>query len=128
MSKKIVIDKEEMDKEEKRAAFMDKASKNKANFDLHRDLIEKHLCSGNKMYSDDLKIFYERQVVDNVLLLKLMEYAEEYHKEKTKELATEQSLIEQMKAKEKFNILYKWINDNSNEINILDILNKIAEL
>jgi hypothetical protein len=66
------------EQELKRKAFFEKANQNKANFDLHRDLIEKHLCSGNKMYYDDLKVFAERQVIDNMLLLKLMEYAEEY--------------------------------------------------
>lgn len=71
--------------ETKRKAFFEKANANKANFDLHRDLIEEHLCSGDKMYYDDLRIFAERQVIDNMLLLKLMEYAEAYHQSKLKE-------------------------------------------
>lgn len=72
------------EQEQKRKAFFEKANANKANFDLHRNLIEKHLCSGNIMYYDDLEVFAERQVIDNMLLLKLMEYAEAYHEAKVR--------------------------------------------
>jgi hypothetical protein len=79
------------EKELKRKAFLEKAIKNLENFELHRSLIKKHLCFGDKMYHEDLKIFAERQVIDNMLLIKLMEYAEEY---------AENILLKQNKIKE----------------------------
>jgi len=66
------------DKELKKKAFLEKASINKKNFSLHLGLVKKHLCFGDKPYIDDLKSFYERQVVGDALLLQLMDYAEEY--------------------------------------------------
>ena len=66
--------------ESKKKEFLEKARKNKENFDLHRNLIEQHLCISNKEYFEDLKKFYERQVVSGSLLLRLIEYAEEYHR------------------------------------------------
>jgi len=74
----------ELTKEQKKEAFIAKAMVNKKNFELHKTLIEKHLCIGGEMYIKDLKVLYERQVVDNYLLLNLMEYAEEYSKLKSK--------------------------------------------
>lgn len=68
------------EQELKKEQFITKAMANKANFELHKNLIEKHLCIGGEMYIKDLKALYERQVVDNQLLLNLMEYAEEYSK------------------------------------------------
>jgi len=67
----------------KKEAFIAKAMANKENFQLHKSLIEKHLCIGGEIYIKDLKAFYQRQVVDNQLLLNLMEYAQEYAKLKT---------------------------------------------
>jgi hypothetical protein len=65
--------------------FIKKAESEKANFELHKRLIEYHLCDrGDKNYSNDLKEFAEKQVVDGNLLLSLMEYAEAYHEELSK--------------------------------------------
>jgi hypothetical protein len=65
--------------------FIKKAEAEKANFELHKRLIDFHLCDReNKNYSNDLKEFAEKQVVDGNLLLSLMEYAEAYHEELSK--------------------------------------------
>jgi hypothetical protein len=65
--------------------FIKKAESEKANFELHKRLIEYHLCDReDKNYSNDLKEFAEKQVVDGNLLLSLMEYAEAYHEELSK--------------------------------------------
>jgi predicted nucleic acid-binding Zn ribbon protein len=74
------------EQELKKEQFIAKAMANKANFELHKNLIEKHLCIGGAMYIKDLKVFYERQVVDNQLLINLMEYAESYAEEKNSKL------------------------------------------
>jgi len=83
------------EQELKRENFIAKAMANKENFERHKQLIEKHLCVNkfppvyvkyfekdlsveDKMFVEDLKNFAERRVVDNFLLIKLMEYAEEY--------------------------------------------------
>ena len=80
----------------KKEQFIAKAMENKEKFELHKELIEKHLCLNkfppvhvkffekdlsveDKMFVEDLKNYAERRVVDNLLLVKLMEYAEEYH-------------------------------------------------
>jgi hypothetical protein len=64
---------------ERQQVFFKNANKEKRNFELHQTLIIKHLCDReNTQYSDDLKNFAERQVVDGNLLISLMEYAEEY--------------------------------------------------
>ena len=69
----------------KKEEFIKKAESEKANFELHKRLIEYHLCDReDKNYSNDLKEFAEKQVVDGNLLLSLMEYAEAYHKETLK--------------------------------------------
>jgi hypothetical protein len=65
--------------------FIKKAESEKANFELHKRLIEYHLCDReDKNYSNDLKEFAEKQVVDGNLLLSLMEYAEAYYEERIK--------------------------------------------
>lgn len=65
--------------------FIKKAETEKANFELHKRLIDFHLCDReNKNYSNDLKEFAEKQVVDGNLLLSLMEYAEAYYEERSK--------------------------------------------
>lgn len=65
--------------------FIKKAETEKANFELHKRLIDFYLCDReNKNYSNDLKKFAERQVVDGNLLLSLMEYAEAYYEERSK--------------------------------------------
>jgi len=66
------------EKELKKEAFLKKASANKMNFDLHLELVKKHLIFEDKRYIEDLKVFYERLVVGDALLLQLMDYAEEY--------------------------------------------------
>lgn len=64
---------------ERKQVFFKNANREKRNFELHKSLIEKHLCDReNKQYSEDLKAFAEKQVVDGNLLLSLIEYAEEY--------------------------------------------------
>lgn len=68
-----------MSQEERKQVFFKNTNKDKRNFELHKSLIEKHLCNReNKQYSEDLKAFAEKQVVDGNLLLSLIEYAEEY--------------------------------------------------
>lgn len=69
------------EQELKKEQFIAKAMENKEKFAIHKRLIEENLCIGGKMYIEDLKVFAERQVVDNQLLLNLMEYAEKFHKE-----------------------------------------------
>lgn len=69
------------EQELKKEQFIAKAMENKEKFEIHRRLIEENLCIGGKMYIEDLKMFAERQVVDNQLLLNLMEYAESFAKE-----------------------------------------------
>ena len=66
------------EQELKKEQFIAKAMENKEKFSLHKKLIEENLCIGGKMYIQDLKVFYEMQVVDNQLLLNLMEYAESF--------------------------------------------------
>jgi hypothetical protein len=66
------------EQELKKEQFIAKAMANKEKFALHKKLIEENLCIGGKMYIEDLKIFAERQVVDNELLLNLMQYAESF--------------------------------------------------
>ena len=68
------------EQELKKEQFIAKAMANKEKFALHKKLIEENLCIGGKMYIEDLKVFYEHQVVDNQLLLNLMEYAESFAK------------------------------------------------
>ena len=72
------------EQELKKEQFIAKAMANKEKFALHKKLIEEKLCIGGKMYIEDLKVFSERQVVDNQLLLNLMEYAESFEKERFK--------------------------------------------
>ena len=72
------------EQELKKEQFIAKAMENKEKFTLHKKLIEEILCVGGKMYIEDLKVFAERQVVDNQLLLNLMEYAENFAKETMK--------------------------------------------
>lgn len=78
------------EQELKKEQFIAKAMENKEKFALHKKLIEQNLCIGGKMYIEDLKVFAERQVVDNHLLLNLMQYSEdfsiEYLKLKSKKL------------------------------------------
>lgn len=69
------------EQELKREQFIAKAMENKEKFAIHKRLIEENLCIGGKMYIEDLKVFAERQVVDNQLLLNLMQYAESFAKE-----------------------------------------------
>lgn len=69
------------EQELKKEEFIAKAMVNKEKFALHKKLIEQNLCIGGEMYIKDLKVFAERQVVDNQLLLNLMEYAESFAKE-----------------------------------------------
>jgi hypothetical protein len=71
------------EQELKKEQFIAKAMENKRKFEIHKRLIEEHLCIGGEMYIKDLKVFAERQVVDNQLLLNLMEYAESFAKEYT---------------------------------------------
>ncbi len=67
----------------KKEEFIKKAKLEKANFELHIKLIEYHLCDReDKDYSNDIKEFAEKQVIDGNLLLSLMEYAEEYSQKK----------------------------------------------
>jgi len=62
--------------------FLEEADKNKANFDLHRRLIKENLMGGeDKRYQDDLKDFLNGGKVSGVLLLRLINYAEEYARE-----------------------------------------------
>lgn len=66
------------EQELKKEQFIAKAMANKEKFAIHKRLIEENLCIGGKMYIKDLKVFAERQVVDNQLLLNLMQYAESF--------------------------------------------------
>ena len=69
------------EQELKKEQFIAKAMENKEKFAIHKRLIEENLCIGGKMYVEDLKVFAERQVVDNQLLLNLMQYSEDFSKE-----------------------------------------------
>ena len=72
------------EQELKKEQFIAKAMAKREKFAIHKRLIEENLCIGGKMYLEDLKVFSERQVVDNQLLLNLMEYAENFAKETIK--------------------------------------------
>lgn len=69
------------EQELKNEQLIAKAMENKEKFAIHKRLIEENLCIGGKMYIQDLKVFTERQVVDNQLLLNLMQYSEDFAKE-----------------------------------------------
>ena len=69
------------EQELKKEQFIAKAMENKKKFEIHKRLIEKHLCIGGEIYIEDLKNFAKRQIVDNQLLLNLMAYAEDYASE-----------------------------------------------
>ncbi len=75
----------------KKEQVIAKAMENKKKFEIHKRLIEEYLCIGGEMYIKDLKVFYERQVVDNQLLLNLMEYAESFAKEYSELQASNQA-------------------------------------
>jgi len=78
VSKYMLDNVSELSAESNQNAFINKANKSKANNELHIHLMSHHLCFGNKKYHDDLKEFAQKQVINETLLLKLMEYAEEY--------------------------------------------------
>lgn len=67
-------------KEEKKDAFMKKATDNKANFDLHRELIAKHIGGWelDVMRNASVESYFKKGKVSGGLLLGLIEYAEEY--------------------------------------------------
>ena len=66
------------EQELKKEQFIAKAMENKEKFEIHKRLIEENLCINGKMYIEDLKVFAEKQVIDNQLLLNLMKYAESF--------------------------------------------------
>lgn len=63
----------------KQKQFLQQAEENQKDFELHRELIEKHLCYGGKTYHKDLQTFADTQRVESHLLLRLIQYAEDYH-------------------------------------------------
>ena len=89
------------EKEFKKEKFIEKGIENKKKFEIHKRLIEKHLCikkyppvhvkyfekdlsEEDKIYLEDLKNFAEKRIVDNYLLIAFMEYAENFHIEYSK--------------------------------------------
>ena len=70
----------EQTQEEKRAAFMDKAANNKANFELHQKLIAEKLENWNGLQKASIDHFAKTGKVSGSFFLALMDYAESYHK------------------------------------------------
>lgn len=70
----------EQTQEEKKAAFMDKAAKNKANFELHKKLVSEILENWHPPQSSSIEHFAKTGKVSGSFFLALMEYAESYHK------------------------------------------------
>ena len=99
------------EQELKREQFIAKAMENKEKFAIHKRLIEENLCIGGKMYIQDLKIFAERQVVDNQLLLNLMEYAENFAKETMKKAIIDAYDQGRSDGENYYNL--KFLNDSS---------------
>jgi len=69
----------EQTQEEKKAAFMEKAANNKANFDLHKKLIAENLENWQEPQKSCIEHFYKTGKVSGSFFLALMEYAEKYH-------------------------------------------------
>ncbi len=69
----------EQTQEEKRAAFLDKAAKNKANFELHTKLIAEHLENWQGLKKSSIDHFAQTGKVSGTFFLALIEYAESYH-------------------------------------------------
>ena len=72
----------EQTQEEKKAAFMKKAAENKANFELHKKLIEENLENWNGLKKVSIDHFAQTGKVSGSFFLALMEYAEKYHEAK----------------------------------------------
>jgi hypothetical protein len=66
--------------EEKKKAFFEKAEKNKKNFELHKELIAKHIGGWNtdKMRNSSIEHFLQTGKPSGGFLLALMQYAEDY--------------------------------------------------
>lgn len=72
-----------MDKkqEEKKAAFIDKAAKNKANFELHKKLISEKLENWSGLQKASIEHYAQTGKVSGSFFLALMDYAESYREQ-----------------------------------------------
>ena len=72
-----------MNNEEKKAATIERAEKNKANFELHLSLIKKHIeFDIGDLKKASIEYFLENGKPTGGFLLALMAYAEDYSKSK----------------------------------------------
>lgn len=74
----------EKTQEEKKAAFMDRAAKNKANFELHKKLISEKLEHWHGLQKASIDHFAQTGKASGSFFLALMDYAESYYKERCK--------------------------------------------
>lgn len=72
----------EQTKEEKKEDFMKKAAENKANFDLHKKLINEKLNNWQEPQKSSIEHFYKTGKASGSFLLALIDYAESYHNNK----------------------------------------------
>lgn len=71
--------------------FLQKAIENKANDDLHAQLIKEHLENWNGLEKSSIEYFFKTGKVSGSLYLALMEYAESYHNAKIKIIEKQQT-------------------------------------
>ncbi len=77
------------DKEEKKKAFLARAKKNKANFELHRKLIKEIFESGDEKLVDIFKEHADDTgIIGDFLVLGLMQYAEAYASQSSSQAPT----------------------------------------
>lgn len=69
---------------------MDKAAKNKSNFELHKKLISEKLENFDEVLKTSIDHFAKTGKISGSFLLAVMDYAEIYHKSQAKQLEREQ--------------------------------------
>jgi hypothetical protein len=78
---------EELSKEQRKQATIERAKVNQENFDLHCKLIDESIVPLHQhLGKESINHFYNTGKVSGGLLLALMEYAEKYHKAKLVQL------------------------------------------
>lgn len=86
-----------MTNEEKKAATIKRAEENKANFDLHQQLIKQHIeFDIGDLKKASVEYFLENGTPTGGFLLALMAYAEEYHKTKVKNISSNSMLADEL--------------------------------
>lgn len=84
-----------MTNEDKKAATIKRAEENKANFDLHQQLIKQHIeFDIGDLKKASVEYFLENGRPTGGFLLALMAYAEDYHKTKVKNISSNSMLAD----------------------------------